>query len=76
MEKEYAVVKFIKHDNYSEIPTNWLLNTYKSKGRLTCRWLPQFIKNINTLLKNRITPKDDWPTYEINIRYCGEYKNC
>lgn len=74
MEKQpYAVVYFFEQNSYSEIPSNWLLNTDESTGVTECKWPPSFVKNLTFQFKNRITPSDDWPIYQVKlIRYCGK----
>ncbi|KAK0072404.1 hypothetical protein PV326_000111 [Microctonus aethiopoides] len=72
MEKPYAVIYFVEQSLYSEIPSNWLLNDNESTGGITkCKWPPSFIKNLNFYSKSRLTPSDNWLTYDVKIiRYC------
>ncbi|KAK0158062.1 hypothetical protein PV327_011183 [Microctonus hyperodae] len=72
MERAYAMIYFVEQSVYSEIPSNWLLNESDTTGTITkCKWPPSFIKNLNFYLKNRLTPCDNWLTYDVKIiRYC------
>ncbi|KAK0156784.1 hypothetical protein PV328_012315, partial [Microctonus aethiopoides] len=76
MEKPYAVIYFVEQSLYSEIPSNWLLNDNESTGGITkCKWPPSFIKNLNFYSKSRLTPSDNWLTYDVKIiRYCASEK--
>lgn len=68
--KLYAVVQFLVDESFSEIPTNWINRNDKNDGFIC--WWPANIKNINSLLENRVEPDMTlWSIFDITvIKYC------
>ncbi|CAH0556700.1 unnamed protein product [Brassicogethes aeneus] len=67
--KEYAIVRFVETNDFSEIPNNWIQN--RNSEKITCKWPPPTVKNTNSLIKSRCSPGIDWLSYEIEIlKYC------
>lgn len=72
--EDYAVVRFIERNEYSEIPSNWLVDM--DDGQVDkCKWPQPMVKNINYFIKCRYPPQDDWETFDVElIRYSGKYR--
>lgn len=67
----YAVVHFLSEDSFSEVPTNWILESNSTSGEEAkfCWW--PATKNVSTLIENRTQPEKTWAKYNIEIlKYC------
>lgn len=70
--KEYAVVKFLLDNTYSEVPVAWLLN---ENNNPQCWWPPRAMTNISTLMTDNVEPNyKTWSRYEVDIiKYCSQF---
>lgn len=72
-EKQYAVVKFLSDNMFSEIPVAWL---YIEDNMEQCWWPPR-TANTATLIANCASPDNNtWSIHEVEVlKYCCEYIN-
>lgn len=60
---------FRDSQDYSVIPTNWVLKTVDGHGNtiVKCVWPPSAFHVTSDTLKEAMEPLDDWKTYKIKL---------
>ncbi|XP_050064473.1 uncharacterized protein LOC114126263 [Aphis gossypii] len=67
--KRWVIATFPDSQEYSVIPTNWVLKTVDGHGNaiVKCMWPPATLHVTSDVLKEAMEPLDDWNTYRIKL---------
>jgi len=68
----FAVVIFRDGNDVSEVPDNWLID---KRNEVYCWWPPAHMKNITSLIANRVKPNEStWSLLNVTVKkFCSKY---
>jgi len=69
-----VIATFPDSNDYSVIPTNWILKTVDNDGNRIekCVWPPRTFHVTSDYLKEAVEPSDDWNTYRVKLYENGK----
>eukprot|EP00102_Acyrthosiphon_pisum_P020586 XP_016657796.1 PREDICTED: uncharacterized protein LOC107883013 [Acyrthosiphon pisum] len=72
--KRWVIATFPDSNNFSVIPTNWVLKTVDGSGNILvkCVWPPSTLQVTSDVLKEGLEPTDNWGTYRIKLHENGK----
>ncbi|XP_025197400.1 uncharacterized protein LOC112596117 [Melanaphis sacchari] len=74
IKKRWVIATFPDSNDYSVIPTNWVLKTVDNDGNTfdKCVWPPRTFHVTSDFLKEAVEPSDNWITYKIKLYENGK----
>ncbi|XP_050434162.1 uncharacterized protein LOC126841625 [Adelges cooleyi] len=75
--KRWVIVTFPEGNDYSVIPTNWVLKSVDGLGNqvIKCLW-PPFLNVTSDIIQNAMEPSDNWSTHTIKLQENGKEYSC